>query len=95
MTAANRQCADIRVSGRVQGVFFRAHIQKTARTLGLSGFVENLSDGNVRIVADGPRDAIKKLLSWCASDAVSLASVKDITVEWQTPKTKFPDFTIR
>lgn len=52
------------VSGRVQGVFFRSSTQKQATQLGLSGWVRNLPDGRVEILAQGDSEAIEQLRSW-------------------------------
>jgi acylphosphatase len=52
------------VSGRVQGVYFRASTQATALQLGLCGWVRNLPDGRVEGVAGGPREAVDKLVTW-------------------------------
>jgi len=53
------------ISGRVQGVFFRAHVQDEARQLGLSGWVRNLRDGRVEAVFEGPAEKVEKMLAWC------------------------------
>ncbi|HUD11002.1 MAG TPA: acylphosphatase [Candidatus Saccharimonadia bacterium] len=55
----------IRVTGRVQGVLFRAEARKTAAKLGLSGYAHNLPDGSVAIEAEGPERDLKKYLDWC------------------------------
>ena len=52
------------VSGRVQGVFFRATTQRRARELGLSGHAVNLSDGRVEVLVCGPVDAVCALVHW-------------------------------
>ncbi len=49
------------VSGRVQGVSFRAFVQRRARTLGLTGYAQNLDDGDVRVFAIGPPDDLAAL----------------------------------
>ncbi|RMG55377.1 MAG: acylphosphatase [Gammaproteobacteria bacterium] len=54
------------VSGRVQGVFFRASTREQARELGLDGWVRNLPDGRVEVLACGPADAIDRLHAWLA-----------------------------
>lgn len=58
------QCRRFRVSGRVQGVFYRAGTQDTARRLGLTGWVRNLPDGNVKLVACGDDAKLKQLEEW-------------------------------
>jgi acylphosphatase len=57
----------IRVTGRVQGVFFRRETQREARKLGLAGFVKNERDGTVTAEAEGPEKAVGALIRWCRS----------------------------
>lgn len=52
------------VSGRVQGVFFRASTRRRARALGLAGWVRNLADGRVELEAEGTPRAVADLLAW-------------------------------
>jgi len=52
------------ISGLVQGVFFRKNTKIQADGLGLKGFVRNLSDGRVEVVAEGSREKLDKLLEW-------------------------------
>lgn len=52
------------VSGRVQGVAFRANTAAVAKTLGVTGWVRNLPDGRVEAVAEGPADAIDRFVAW-------------------------------
>ncbi|MDN5780938.1 MAG: acylphosphatase [Luteimonas sp.] len=52
------------VSGKVQGVFFRASTREQARRLGLSGHARNLADGRVEVVASGADDAVEALAQW-------------------------------
>lgn len=49
------------VTGRVQGVGFRWFVVKEARSLGLAGYVRNLADGSVEVVADGEAEALERL----------------------------------
>jgi acylphosphatase len=56
---------NIRVTGRVQGVFFRATTKDVAESLGLFGFVRNDEDGSVYIEAEGEPDKIRQFLAWC------------------------------
>lgn len=56
---------EIRVTGRVQGVGFRANARRRAAALGLTGTAENLDDGSVRIRMTGPRPAIDQMIAWC------------------------------
>lgn len=59
------QRVHVYVSGRVQGVFFRAETQKAASSLNLSGWVRNMDDGRVEAVFEGDRLEIDKMLDWC------------------------------
>jgi acylphosphatase len=56
---------DIHVSGRVQGVFFRATAKEVASSLGLCGFVRNEQDGSVYIEAEGEIEKLDSFLDWC------------------------------
>lgn len=57
---------NIRVSGKVQGVFFRASAKEQADHLGVNGFVRNEPNGDVYIEAEGEEDSLKSFLMWCA-----------------------------
>lgn len=56
---------DIRVSGRVQGVYYRANARAEAQRLGLKGFVRNELDGDVFAEAEGDRDPLQAFVAWC------------------------------
>ncbi len=55
----------IKVSGKVQGVFFRASTRDKARSLGLNGMVKNMPDGSVYIEASGDEKILKEFVAWC------------------------------
>ncbi len=57
-------CRRFVVSGRVQGVWFRASTRQQALRLGLRGRADNLSDGRVEVIACGPADQLARLESW-------------------------------
>jgi len=84
----------ITVSGRVQGVFFRANTQEVAQRLGLSGYVRNLPDGRVEVVAEGDEGALQKLIDWC-HQGPPLARVERVEVRWENPTGEFSGFRIR
>lgn len=52
------------ITGTVQGVGYRRYVQRHARDLKLAGYAENLSDGRVEIVAEGPQPELDRLLHW-------------------------------
>ncbi len=82
------------VSGRVQGVWYRASTQQQARTLGLSGWVRNCSNGDVEWAAEGSRAALEALATWCASGP-PMARVQSVERFWETATEEYEDFTIR
>ena len=59
------RCVQLRIHGRVQGVFYRARARATATGLGLRGWVRNLDDGTVEAMACGPGEAIEQFIGWC------------------------------
>lgn len=82
------------ISGRVQGVWYRASTQRTAKSLGLVGWVRNLTDGRVELVASGDEAQLKKLLDWCYQGP-ELAEVTQIDVSWSDASEPFDDFETR
>lgn len=72
----------ILISGRVQGVFFRANAKRVADSYGLVGFTKNLRDGRVEIVGQGKENALRALLDWCYRGSL-LAHVDSLSIEWQ------------
>lgn len=82
-----------RVTGRVQGVSFRAFTQREARARGVSGWVENTPDGAVRGVAEGPADAVRALLAQLHRGPPG-AAVAQVEVT-PTTATGAPGFVIR
>lgn len=82
------------VSGRVQGVYYRATTQKTAIALGLTGYAFNLPDGGVEVVAEGLPDTLKELHQWC-QDGPPAARVDRVTVSESDATGEFTEFVIR
>ncbi len=68
------------VSGRVQGVSYRASTASEARRLAVVGWVRNLPDGSVELEAEGPDDKISALIAWCESGPPS-AKVSGVAVD--------------
>lgn len=69
------------VKGRVQAVGYRAFLQRHARDLGLAGHVENLPDGRVEVLAEGPLEALETLLVHIRNGPTH-ALVDDVDVAW-------------
>lgn len=53
------------IQGRVQGVWFRDSTRSQAIALGVCGWVRNRRDGSVEVLAEGPEDAVRRLVAWC------------------------------
>jgi len=84
---------DLTVAGRVQGVAFRWSTVRQARALGLVGWVRNLPDGTVRLVAEGERPALEALLDW-ARRGPDHARVDDCQATWQQATGQYADFEV-
>ena len=84
---------NIIVTGRVQGVFFRAYTRDEAQRLGIKGWVRNRRDGSVEIEAEGEREQLEKLIKWCHKGS-PYARVEDVKVSWKEYKGEFQDFRI-
>ena len=86
--------AHVVVSGRVQGVFFRAEAQEKAKELGVFGWVKNLSEGRVEAVFEGERDKVEEMVKW-AKKGPPGAIVNDLNVVWEEYQAEFNNFEIR
>ena len=77
-----RTRAHVFVTGRVQGVFFRATTRDTASNHDVDGWVRNLDDGGVEAVVEGPEEAVEAMIDFCheGSDA---ARVEDVDVTYE------------
>lgn len=85
--------ATIKVSGIVQGVYYRHNTKKTADDLGLSGFVRNLPDGSVEAQAEGEEELVLSLIEWCGKGPIG-SRVDRVDVEWGEPSGRLTDFSI-
>ncbi len=81
------------VSGRVQGVFFRDHTRRWASSLGLSGWVRNLVDGRVEVMAEGEKEKIEDLIGKLR-EGTPQSWVEDVETEWAEHKGEFSGFDI-
>jgi len=73
------------VSGRVQGVYFRATTRDEAREAGVDGRVRNLPDDRVEAVFEGPEDAVESMVEFCQEGSPA-AEVTDVEVEYAEPE---------
>lgn len=81
----------LHVSGRVQGVFFRQSTARVAGDLGLRGWVRNLPDGRVEAIAEGPAEALDRLLAFC-HEGPPAARVDRVECQWQAETGEFDRF---
>ena len=79
MPSEDRRTVCVKIEGLVQGVYYRAWTEQTARALGLDGTVRNASDGSVEAVFSGPADKVDQMLRRCAEGPPD-ARVTKVTV---------------
>ncbi len=84
-------CVKARVSGKVQGVSYRAYTQREALRLGLTGYAHNLPDGRVEVLACGPESQVRQLLEWLHQGSPN-ARVTGVETE-PSPWQEVTDFT--
>lgn len=89
-----RKRAELKIAGKVQGVFFRASTREQARARGLGGWVKNLPDGTVEAVVEGPVDDVEDLVEW-AHQGPSSARVENVDVRWTQPRGEGQTFEVR
>jgi len=83
------------VHGRVQGVYFRDFVQRQVRSLGLAGYVRNLSGGrSVEVRVEGDREELEKLIS-LLHVGPERAIVESVDTEWAEYTGNFDKFTVR
>ncbi|MFB6167424.1 MAG: acylphosphatase [Haloferacaceae archaeon] len=80
-----RQRRHVFVTGRVQGVGFRATTRRHADQHGVDGWVRNLDDGRVEAVFEGPPDAVSAMVEFC-HEGSRAARVDDVAVEAEPPE---------
>ncbi|WP_299263553.1 acylphosphatase [Halorientalis sp.] len=77
--------AHVHVTGKVQGVYYRANTRDAAREQGVDGWVRNLDDGRVEGVFEGPESDVETLVEWC-HDGSPRARVDEVAVEYEAPE---------
>ena len=86
--------ARVRISGRVQGVFFRDSARKEAEGLGLTGWVKNLPDGRVEALFEGPSRGVRQMIEWC-KEGPPQASVEGVETDFEAPGGDLEGFEVR
>ncbi len=84
---------ELRIYGKVKGVWYRASTREKALQLGLSGYVMNKADGSVLAQVTGPEDSLEELIDWCHRGPAE-AKVEEVRVT-KIPLRRFEGFEIR
>ena len=84
---------EIKVTGKVQGVYYRQNCNNKAKELGLTGFVMNMPDGSVYLEAEGAADVLEEMVRWCHRGPL-LAKVHKLEVQ-EVPVQHSTAFEIR
>lgn len=91
--AAVLKRAHVIITGRVQGVFFRALAKEKALELGIVGWIKNTADGGVALVAQGEEVQLQAFLQWCRKGPPR-ADVEHVNIQFQKTLEKFKGFKI-
>ena len=86
--------AEVIITGRVQGVWFRGTTRDMALALGLTGWVRNRWDGSVEAVFEGPETKVRRAIAWCRKGP-DFARVDSVAVNWEDATGEFPGFQVR
>ncbi len=89
----SKQAVHLIASGRVQGVGFRFFVRTQASAHGINGWVKNLPNGNVEILAEGERSILDIFID-LIKDGPTFGRVDDLLVEWQEAVNHFRAFDI-
>lgn len=86
-------CLHAYVSGRVQGVWFRQSTKEMADSLGLTGWVKNLDDGRVELIAQGEDQAVRQLEAWL-NQGPELATVAEVASSLVSQSEQYETFSV-
>ena len=81
------------ISGKVQNVFYRDFVKRHAIALNVTGWVKNLPDGKVEIIAEGEKEKVKQMVDW-VKQGPPAAQVSNIDIERKEYKGEFKEFFI-
>jgi len=81
------------IFGKVQDVQYRVYAQDSAVELELVGYVKNLPDGTVEVLAQGMPDTLKEFVEYLYEGSLS-STVESVSVDWQTPRKTFTEFSV-
>jgi acylphosphatase len=91
--SGGRVRARLRVTGLVQGVFYRQSTANEAARLGVAGTVRNVVDGAVEVVAEGDQEAVEALVAFCRRGPPA-ARVASVDVAWEPPAGEAGSFRV-
>lgn len=81
------------VSGKVQQVSYRVYVQDAATELQLVGYVKNMSDGTVEVVAQGQPDVLKEFVEYLHEGSL-MSKVESVAIDWVSPKVTYEEFSV-
>ena len=84
---------NVKVSGQVQGVFFRKYAQENAQKLDIKGWVKNLKSGNVELCIQGTHDSCQEMIKWCHKGS-PFSHVSSVLPKKEPLKTLYDEFKI-
>lgn len=93
MGMPNQVRARVVISGKVQGVYFRAETRRAAEKRNVQGWVRNSSDGSVEALFEGDESAVNAVLEWCWKGS-PFSRVAHVDVKWETYTGDFDRFRI-
>jgi acylphosphatase len=85
--------ARVVITGKVQGVYFRAETQRAAKQRNVAGWVRNWSNGSVEALFEGDEPAVKAMLEWCWQGS-PFSKVQHVDIQWETYIGDFDRFDI-
>ncbi len=85
---------DLKIYGKVQGVFLRQSAKVEADKLGLVGWIRNDPDGSVEALAVGPRDKLDQFIEWCKKGPEA-AYVDRVDLKWPESSEEFHNFSVK
>lgn len=94
MHSSDLERVHVRVSGQVQGVFFRDSTRQKAEELGLAGWVMNMPDGQVEALFEGPSERVREMVRWC-EEGPQQASVENVDTDFERSSGDLEGFEVR
>lgn len=88
-----KKAVKIIINGTVQGVFFRNFVKEQADKLGLKGFVRNLDNGDVEIIAEGDGAAVEQMIDICKKGP-KFAQIRNVTMEERKYSGEYTEFKV-